>query len=44
MECPFPLEMDDSDEDQDPNIDNDAHLMTEEKKDKVKAVDDFKVE
>jgi len=29
MEAPFPLDMEDSDEDLDPNIDSDAHLMVE---------------
>ena len=42
MECPFSVEMDDNESDEDPEIDEDEHLMNEEKKDDIKPVEEFK--
>lgn len=44
MDCPFSLEINDAEENDDPEVDEDEKLMENEKKDKVIPVDDFKVE
>ena len=44
MDCPFPLDLPADEENQDPEFDEDAHLMEKEKKDDVKKIDDFSVE
>ena len=44
MECPFPLEINDNEDKDDPEHDEDEHLMLQERKDLIKPIDDFKVE
>lgn len=44
MDCPFKLELAANEEEMDPELDEDEHLMQTEKKDNVKAIEDFSVE
>jgi len=44
MECPFSLEINDNEDRDDPQIDEDEHLMIPEKKNMLQPVEDFKVE
>ena len=44
MECPFSLEINDNEENDDPLFDEDEAMMQQEKKNVLKPVEDFKVE
>jgi hypothetical protein len=44
MDCPFPLDMPENEENTDPLEDADEHLMNLQQKDRVKPVEDFKVD
>ena len=44
MDCPFSLDINDNEQNDDPDFDEDQKLMENEKKDKVIPIDDFKVE
>ena len=44
MECPFSLELDDKEDRDDPELDEDEHLMQQEIKSTITPVDGFKVE
>ena len=43
MECPFSLEINDKEDQDDPMEDPDEHLMKQEEKNKLEPVDDFQV-
>lgn len=43
MECPFPIEMPDDDDQEDPEIDKDEEHMTSKKPQTVTPIEDFKV-
>jgi hypothetical protein len=43
MEGPFSLEINDNEDRDDPELDEDEHLMQQERKDLIKPIDDFKV-
>ena len=44
MDCPFPIDINDNEDRDDPEIDVDQDMMNEEKKNKIEPVEDFKVE
>jgi hypothetical protein len=44
MDCPFDTDLPVDEEEMDPKIDEDAHLMRQEKKNDVTPVEDFSVE
>jgi hypothetical protein len=44
MDCPFSLEINDLEDKDDPLQDEDEKLMQQEKKDKIKTVEDFSIE
>mmetsp|Transcript_18147 Transcript_18147/g.31015 ORF Transcript_18147/g.31015 Transcript_18147/m.31015 type:complete len:309 (-) Transcript_18147:1143-2069(-) len=43
MECPFSLDINDNEDKDDPEYDEDEHLMTKEQKDQEKPIEDFTV-
>jgi len=43
MECPFPIDINDNEDRDDPEIDVDQAMMHEDKKNKIEAIDDFSV-
>ena len=43
MECPFPVEMADDDENEDPEVDKDEEHMTSKKASSITPIEDFKV-